>query len=671
MTRSRSILPAALQPRGSLGAAWACLLLAFGPLSLGCSARVSFDPEGFLCDPGNRCPEGLTCVAGVCRRETCLAGAVDANGACLVDEVSFVQTGPKLRHSLTAVEQAPGSEGKHVLALGPGGEVSRFARGLWSSLASPAKGRLNALWMASSSLGYIVGANRTVLKYDGLGLVATPLTGGAANANLVAIHGDTERHILIADETGGVWSYDGKVWSYGSLPPVAGPYSIRAAFIDTRGHERLAGRCGPPDQAQACVLYRNDRNSPWYVDSMGDRSASPSNAFSALGVMPTGTNEALVGRADGPAVIRHLGESGDVQFLTNGTPEGLEGGGVAALSSRLDEQGGTYLVTTGSGPRPGRLYYWNGTARTPAVRLLDLPSRESGAQLLSRTESNGVIVADLVGGAATLYHATPQASELLDLGEDWRGVALGRGGELFVANARGDVAMRSESGGFTLTRGPGFDLAAATSVGAYVLLAGVGGELYRYLGGAYERLDDGSRRPLTSVCSASDTLAYAVGEAGLILRYDGASVAPMRSGTQQPLFSVHCRGATEAVACGAAGTVLRLVDGEWTALPVPEGAPTFSGCLMSTDGGIFAAGDGVFLRFDRGGWRTLPALPKLTELRLSAEGGIYALSKGAEVVRFDGSGWTTRVAAAGLQRGASSGNRMVYVGRGGFVVEGQ
>jgi hypothetical protein len=32
-----------------------------------CSAEVEFNPEGFLCDDGNRCPDGYACVDGVCR----------------------------------------------------------------------------------------------------------------------------------------------------------------------------------------------------------------------------------------------------------------------------------------------------------------------------------------------------------------------------------------------------------------------------------------------------------------------------------------------------------------------------------------------------------------------------------------------------------------------------
>jgi len=42
--------------------AWVlCLLLA------ACSAEVEFNPEGFLCDPGNACPDGYLCVEGACR----------------------------------------------------------------------------------------------------------------------------------------------------------------------------------------------------------------------------------------------------------------------------------------------------------------------------------------------------------------------------------------------------------------------------------------------------------------------------------------------------------------------------------------------------------------------------------------------------------------------------
>jgi hypothetical protein len=46
---------------GTRAALALCLLLA------GCSAEVEFNPEGFLCDPGNACPDGYPCVEGACR----------------------------------------------------------------------------------------------------------------------------------------------------------------------------------------------------------------------------------------------------------------------------------------------------------------------------------------------------------------------------------------------------------------------------------------------------------------------------------------------------------------------------------------------------------------------------------------------------------------------------
>ena len=43
------------------------LVLSFLALASGCDTRPVFNADGFKCDPGNVCPDGLTCVDGICR----------------------------------------------------------------------------------------------------------------------------------------------------------------------------------------------------------------------------------------------------------------------------------------------------------------------------------------------------------------------------------------------------------------------------------------------------------------------------------------------------------------------------------------------------------------------------------------------------------------------------
>jgi hypothetical protein len=52
--------------------------------------------------------------AGICLNNQCVLG------------LAFTQTGPSIRHQVNAVDQAPGSSGNHVLAVGPGGRVAKW-----------------------------------------------------------------------------------------------------------------------------------------------------------------------------------------------------------------------------------------------------------------------------------------------------------------------------------------------------------------------------------------------------------------------------------------------------------------------------------------------------------------------------------------------------------------
>lgn len=47
--------------------------------AVGCDTSVAFDAEGFKCDPGNVCPEGLSCVDGICK-DTSVSGGGSGGG---------------------------------------------------------------------------------------------------------------------------------------------------------------------------------------------------------------------------------------------------------------------------------------------------------------------------------------------------------------------------------------------------------------------------------------------------------------------------------------------------------------------------------------------------------------------------------------------------------------
>lgn len=58
----------------------ALLLVSVGFALAACDSNVKFNAEGFKCDPGNVCPDGLTCVNGLCQSSTSTGGGAGGGG---------------------------------------------------------------------------------------------------------------------------------------------------------------------------------------------------------------------------------------------------------------------------------------------------------------------------------------------------------------------------------------------------------------------------------------------------------------------------------------------------------------------------------------------------------------------------------------------------------------
>ena len=207
---------------------------------------------------------------------------------------------------------------------------------------------------------------------------------------------------------------------------------------------------------------------------------------------------------------------------------------------------------------------------------------------------------------------------------------------------------------------------------------GAGGSAYRIdLSGAsanpYSAVSSGTTQALRAACRVSDTELYVVGDGGTLRLYNGSTLAPMTSPAAKNLTDVVCLGPGSAVAVGESGTVLRLSNGAWTAPAPAFPNPNVTLTAVGASGGVvFVAGDAAFARLEGNAWSPLPAQPRLAHLVVRAESDVYATSSGTEVVRFDGMGWTNLGSSAHLLRGVGAGGgRVVFVGSGGVVLEGQ
>ncbi len=602
------------------------------------------------------------------------------NNVCVPVGFTFAQTGPKVRHAVLAVDQAPGSGGDHVLAVGPRGQVSKWDGSSWRSIATNTTAQLNAVWLSGASSGWVVGQNRTVLRYDGQSLTPVTLPGLNASVNLIGVHGRvtaTQTHVLVADDAGNWWRYDGTRWTNGNLPGsptcvATRCFEMSSVWVNADDDERIAGRCLLNGNWRSCIGFAfSPTSTTWYVDS----DSSTSDGFRSVGPsVDVGTTYAFAGRATLPQVRRHDGQTPNT-FDNTGVPTSLSGGAVVGITGAVGTATpAVYVLTQSTQNDPGRLYRWTANGFDPAGPLLDLYlyAGGGGGQSMSRNESSGVIVADSGPESASIFRrgATSVASEVLDLGEHWRAAAYTPGGSLVLMNSDGDLAVRQAGQQrFSFRRSPTGNMNALVVGTGFALVAGDNGQAYRVTT-TYAAVQTNTNARFLSACRVSDTEMYLVGEGGTIRRYDGTSLMAMNSGTTTALRAVACLGPGQALACGDSGTVLRLSGGSWSALPAAPGGPALSSCGVTPGGAIYVAADNAFARYANGQWTALPARPQLRALQVFGSGEIYAISN-QDVVRFDGTSWTTKLTGQHpLFGGASMSGRAAFVGMHGTLVEG-
>lgn len=648
----------------------------------GCSAGT--------CVGENLC-QNVLCQSPPASASSCTAGKAKVykpNGACTPGtgtcEYSFVETGcktfvptgPKLSHPVTAVDQAPGSSGTHVLAVGPGGKVSKWNGSSWSALASGTTQALSSVYLVSATSGWITGAGGTLLGYDGTALFSISLPG--TPGDLVSVHARSANHVLVAGANGDFWRFDGTNWTKGSLlqsHASSGPFAIQSAYVAANGDERLVGHCGST-RLRGCVSYFD--GTTWYVDFDGADGTS-SAALRAVGPsLESSEVSAFVGRATQASVLRHDSSSGS--FGSVGVPVGLNGGGVAGISPAASSVGqAVYLLTAREGAAPGALYRFSTAGYVPLGSMLDLrlgDPAQGGVQALSRNDSGGVIVSDSTPQSASVFRrggATPL--EALELGPSWRAATFSPDGALVLMSSDGSLATRSAGQQrFDYLPGPGGSLRAVAVAASYALVVGANGDAYRVSStGTYISLPSSTSSTFHSACAVSDSELYAVGDAGVIRSYKGVSFSTVSSPVTTRLLAVHCAASNGAVACGAGGTVVRIKDGAASAVsPAFPSSDELSSCWLEDDGSIWVAGDGVFAKLEGGLWKSLPGLPALSALQVIGPNEAYAVSSGSAHYRFDGYSWHSAASAPkALVAGTSRGSNVVFAGIDGVVVEAQ
>jgi hypothetical protein len=660
----------------------------------GCSTGACVDQN--LCTTGTTCqmPPQPACEGGSRRTftapgscdmgtgqctypstlESCPNGCLQ--GYCVAQALTFTQTGPRLKFPVTALDQSPGSNGALVLAVGPQGRLSRWNGADWADVATATPNSLNAVAFSSAGNAVVVGSGRTLLTWRSGAVAPVSLAGGSSTTRLVALSARSDTNVMVVDDVGDYWKYNGTAWSGGTLPSASGPFVINSVSIDESARERVGGTCG----GSTCIVYRNpSSSSTFYADV-----ASTSTAVTAVGLsFEPGTSagsQGLVGLADG-ALFEHDNVNGfdaaplDPSPLLPASPIV----GVTAPSSSSARP--VWVLSSSSSGAGGLSQLTRDTVGNVTASML-LPT-SAGAEALGPTESQGVVLSETrPEGQNSIFHVTPSGVEAFDLGVDFAAVTRDNALSTVLVSVRGDVAVRGATrSSFQFARGPGFTVRGAEGRnGTGVLLVGqddnsLEAQLTRFtLPSTFTpvSLTGVAGQTLRGVCRVSDTEGWAVGSSGLIFSVTATGATLSSNPDNHELRAVDCAPGV-AVACGTGGTVLRFSQGHWAAAsPVfPMSNVTLTSCVLN-QGSVYVAGDGVFARLDPGApsWVMLQSHARLANLLVRSPIDVYATAS-TEALHFDGTQWSPVASPQStLTSSGFVGARVVFAGLRGLLIDG-
>lgn len=590
-----------------------------------------------------------------------------ANGACIPKGATFSQVGPRLRFPINHLDVAPGSAGNNIIAVGPGGQAARWDGTRWNTLTTGTTNNLNRVFFRNATSAYIVGANRTFLRVDAAGI--TPVAGfptsPSGNLNLVDVHEGGQR-LFVVDDAGAWFMYSMATtsWSNGTFKDHV-PYQVRQVYADSSGNARVVGFGG--GNMRGFVGFYRVSDNKWFEDS-DDGVGSARVPFVSVGPSFTtsASNSSVFLGRDGDSHIRahfNLLPAFDDAAINLSSSEPVTGiTGSATLSTQV------YLAT-----RSLLFRATQGVGSSNVETMLSFTLRESTKVVMSKHDANGVAVAESAPQGNNVFRRGTGVDEALDMAADYQAVTSFGGGLPLMVTQDNDVVFGlAGKTTFAVAKGPFINVRDAVGTANGAVIVGNNGSVQRFTvsTSAFTPVS-GATKTLNAICRASDTDMFIVGVDGTIVRYaGGGNVTPMTSGTANELRAVDCSG-SDVVACGAGGTVLRLVSGQWRAV---TGAPNanFDSCRLGPNGSIYVAGNGVFAKYENNVWTSLASDSGLRELIILGPNEAYAIGNaGKDVKRYNGQTWSTVLATnTFLAGGGQLGNKVVFVGDSGWVLEG-
>ncbi|MFH1532663.1 MAG: hypothetical protein ABIK09_18205 [Pseudomonadota bacterium] len=480
----------------------------------------------------------------------------------------------------------------HAYLVGNGGKVLTYNGTIFQPMLTGLYMDLEGLFGFDSEDVYAVGANATILHYDGDSWAPVDLGGDVPwSGRLYDIWGSDPFHVWAVGQSGKAVFFDGATWTLLQLPTSEALYSIWGSGPEDVW---IVGKTG--------TLLHWDGNT-WFSQVLGG-----ANLRTVWGL--------------GPDSVWITGDAGTLQHYN---------GEVWTQVTDLAPWGATdWMAITG-----------HVTGEDEALWLVSAQGRwarfEEGAWHLVSVQAD-LVTATTVDGAPLIGAQNGLLVE--PLGEWWTQGQSGTGADIldfwFVPQT-GETLLVGTAGTLMSWTGEAWtvllppvlsDLLAVWSDGVHTFIAAEGGALFHSDGEDYLEMETGVDAELRDLFGASLVDLWAVGTGGTILHFDGTEWYLQDVPVATDLLRLAQGPGGALWACGEAGTALVRTGGVWE--DVSAGLPEDEDVVgIGFQGGdvIAVTAQGGVHTWDGGNWTLSHPYPglALTGVATDADGALVVI----------------------------------------------
>ena len=498
----------------------------------------------------------------------------------------------------------------------------------WRTLTDPRSN--NAVWMASTTVGWAVGVSGSISQTTDGGATWTPQPSGV-NIDLNGIWGTSDTSVWAVGNGGTVLFWNGTAWTAqttgvtSNLSAIAG-FNASNVWAVGAATEIIKWN-GTAWTTQAAPNGVNDNlNGVWAANAntvvaVGDngRTLRINNSGTAWIDFDSNTPatvdlQAVWGSAGNSIWI--VGTDNTVRFW-NGTTWGAQTSGLPANRTLFSISGANATNVWAAGTN-GEIIRFNGTTWSN-------PNSDT-TQIL-----NGIHVVDTSNvfavGARKSYTrwngTTWSATQSPVPGRTFTDVWASDDDKVWFSNENGNIFRWNGTNFANTTSGVTTALTAIWgSDDANIWAVGAAGVILKWNGTVWSSQTSGVNVLLNDVWGTSATNVWAVGNNGTILRWNGTAWTKMTSGTTQDLNAIWARDSANAWAVGDRGTILKGSTTSWTTQT--SGTTTNLNSLWGSPTNVWSAGaGGLILKLTGSTWApftsgTTNNIAKLTGTTLGA-----------------------------------------------------